>query len=329
MLKLAARALFGLAALVALLLASGLGYEAVSAGLDARRFDPPGRMVDVGGHRLNIVCMGEAQGPTVVIEAGSGVGAVGYAAVQERIAQFARVCSYDRAGFGWSEPTRAQRTFEAYARELDLLLAGAEEPGHYILVAHSWGGGVVRVFAREHPEKTAGLVLIETGDEELAFHPVAQAAFARAQEINRVAAVLHRFGVIRLVPALLGPYADAPDEVRARVLRPGTFASMAGYGEAIDAIPEERRRFGGLGTLGDLPLVVVVRGRADMGSDPAFEQVWRAANRRLAELSTNSTVIVAEQSGHMVHVEQPEVYVDAVRRLVAAVADGARLAAPE
>lgn len=96
--------LVGLVTAIALLLAAGYGYESVSEWHDARLFDPPGEMIDVGGHRLNIVCMGTGQGPTVVIEAGGGVGAVGYAAVQEQVARFARVCSYDRAGLGWSEP---------------------------------------------------------------------------------------------------------------------------------------------------------------------------------------------------------------------------------
>jgi pimeloyl-ACP methyl ester carboxylesterase len=217
MLKWFRRVLIGLVAVVALLLAAGYGYESISAWSDARRFDPPGAMVDVGGYRLNISCIGDALGPTVLIEAGGGVGAVGYVAVQEQIAQFARVCIYDRAGLGWSEPAPTPRTFDEMARELN----------------------------------------------------------------------------------------------------------------AYAAIPEEQRRPGGFGTLDDLPVAVVVRGRADMDGGVEFEQEWREAHRRLSELSSNSILIVAERSGHIVHVEEPDAYVNAVRRVVVAAREHSRIADAE
>jgi len=133
---------------------------------------------------------------------------------------------------------------------------------------------------------------------------------------------MHRFGIIRLVPGLLGPYANAPDEVKARLLRPGTFAAMAAEGDVIVTTPADQGwRDGGI-PVGDVPLVVVVRGRPDMGDDPEFERAWGEANRRIAEVSTNSMVIVAEQSGHMIHVDEPGVYVDAVRRVVTAAREG-------
>jgi pimeloyl-ACP methyl ester carboxylesterase len=325
MLKWLVRIVVGFVALIALLLATGYGYERVSAARDARRFDPPGQMVDVGGYRLNILCKGDAPGPTVVLEAGGSVGAVGYLAVQDEITRFARVCSYDRAGLGWSEPAPSPRSFEAHARELDALLEGALVPGPYVLVPHSWGGGVVREFVRAYRDKVAGLVLVETGDQELAFLPSAQASFARAAEINKVAAVLHRFGVIRLVPGLLGPYANASEEVRARLLRPGTFAAMVEQSEVIAMTPVDRGWIGSGMSVGDLPLVVVVRGRPDMGDDPEFERAWLEGNRRLRNVSTNSTVIVAHESGHLINIDAPDVYVDAVRRVLKAARGGTRV----
>lgn len=325
MLKWLVRIAVGIVAVIALLLATGYAYELLSAARDARRFDPPGEMVDVGGYRLNILCKGDGPRPTVVMEAGGGVGAIGYLAVQDEIARFARVCSYDRAGLGWSEPAPSPRSFDAYARELDALLEGALVPGPYVLVAHSWGGGVVREFVRDNRDKVAGLALIETGDQQLASLPSAQASFTRSLEINRVAAVLHRFGVIRLAPALLGPYANADDDVKARLLRPGTFAAMALEGEVIATTPADQGWSAGGTSVGDAPLVVVIRGRPDMGDDPDFERAWIEANRRLSEVSTNSTVIVAQQSGHMIHLDEPDVYVDAVRRVVIAVRDGSRV----
>jgi pimeloyl-ACP methyl ester carboxylesterase len=329
LLRILLRILFAFVAIVVVLLAAGYAYESTSEALDARRFGPPGEMIDIGGYRLNIVCKGDASGPTVVIEAGSGVGVVGYAAAQDAIATFARACSYDRAGLGWSEAAPSPRTFEEMARELNALLEGANIPGPYVLVAHSFGGFVARAFAHEYRSKTVGLALIETGNEELAFDPVAIEAFARSQQVNAVAAVLHRFGVVRLVPALQGPFANAPAEVKARILRPGIFRAIAREGAALAAIPGSRRHLGGLGTLDDLPLIVVVRGLPDFGDNTSFEESWRQGNRRLAELSTNSVVVVAEKSGHMVHVDQPEIYVDAVRRVVRAASDGSRVSEVE
>jgi pimeloyl-ACP methyl ester carboxylesterase len=325
MLKWLLRIVVGFVALIALLLATGYGYERVSAARDARRFDPPGQMVDVGGYRLNILCKGDAPGPTVVLEAGGSVGAVGYLAVQDEIARFARVCSYDRAGLGWSEPGPSPRSFKVHARELDALLGGAAIPGPYVLVPHSWGGGVVREFVRDYRHKVAGLVLVETGDQELAVLPSARASFARAEEINTVAAVLHRFGVIRLVPGLLGPYANASDEVKARLLRPGTFAAMVEQSAVIATTPVDQGWIGSGISVGDLPLAVVIRGRPDMGDDPEFERAWIDGNRRLSNVSTNSTVIVAQESGHLINTDAPDVYVDAVRRVVTAAKDGSRL----
>src|SRR5688572_23555298 len=118
MLKWLVRIVIGFVTVIALLLASGYAYEAISAARDARRFDPPGEMVDVGGYRLNTLCKGDAPGPSVVIEAG-GVGAIGYLAVQDEIARFARVCSYDRAGLGWSDSAAWPHSFAEHARELD------------------------------------------------------------------------------------------------------------------------------------------------------------------------------------------------------------------
>ena len=325
MLKWLVRIVVGFMAAIALLVASGYAYEAISAARDARRFDPPGEMVDVGGYRLNILCKGDAPAPSVVIEAGGGVGAIGYLAVQDEIARFARVCSYDRAGLGWSDAAAWPHSFAEHARELDALLEGADIPGPYVLVAHSWGGGVAREFARGNPEKVAGLALIETGDQALVALAPAREAFARAKEINSVAAVMHRFGIIRLVPGLLGPYANAPDEVKARLLRPGTFAAMAAEGDVIANTPVDQGWSDSGISLGDTPLVVVIRGRPDMGDDPEFERAWGEANRRIAEVSTNSMVIVAAQSGHMIHVDEPDVFVDAVRRVVATAREGSRV----
>jgi len=327
MVKWVLRVVLSLIGLILVLLAAGFAYEAWSEARDARIYGPPGQMVSVGDHKLHILCKGSGEGPVIVIEAGGGVGLVSYLGVQERIAGFARVCTYDRAGLGWSEPAKTPRTFDGMAGELATLLDRARIPGPYVLVAHSFGGLIVRAFARDYASRVAGLVLVETGDEVIAFDPSSAAAFARSKQQNEVADIIARFGIVRLVPALQGPFRDASPEIKAAILRPGIFKAMAREIEAYERIPVSQRRPGGFGALDDWPLVVVVRGHPDPGG-AEFEKAWQEAARRLAALSTNSMLIVAEQSGHSVESEQPELFVEAVRRAHSAVRDGTRISAP-
>ena len=129
---------------------------------------PPGRMVDLGGYRLHINCQGSSQAgsPTVVIDAASGEFSLHWAAVQHKVAEFTRVCTYDRAGMGWSDRSRKPYTAMRTVEELHTLLmqAGVEPP--YVLVGHSLGGLNVRLYAHEHPDQVAGLILVDPAHEE-------------------------------------------------------------------------------------------------------------------------------------------------------------------
>src|SRR5437588_7135201 len=124
----------------------------------------PGRLVDVGGHRLHLHCTG-AGSPVVVLESGFEEFSTDWALVQNPVAQFTRVCSYDRAGYAWSDPGPMPRTYAQINLELETALRRAGERGPFLLVAHSFGGGVVRNFALEHPAAVAGMVLEEVVGE--------------------------------------------------------------------------------------------------------------------------------------------------------------------
>ena len=149
------------AVLVGLLLL-GAGYESVAEAADARAYPPPGQLVDVGGHRLHLNCAGTGS-PTVVIDAGLGDWSASWSSwVQPEAARTTRVCTYDRAGMGYSEPGPLPRTAEHFAAELHTLLLRAGVPGPYVLVGHSAGGLPVRVFAHAYAADVAGVVLIES-----------------------------------------------------------------------------------------------------------------------------------------------------------------------
>jgi len=146
----------------ALLLAAGLGYAQTPAAPD-----PPGRMVDIGGRRLHLNCVGRGR-PTVVLEAGLGDSSLAWALVQPKLAADTRVCSYDRSGTAWSHEAGPQHGLAQAADDLDRLLRASAEAAPYLLVGHSWCGWVVTVYARSHLENVAGVVLV---DSSVGFDP--------------------------------------------------------------------------------------------------------------------------------------------------------------
>src|SRR5512133_732893 len=150
----------------------GVVWESTSEAADARAYPPPGQMVDVGGHRLHIDCTGTGS-PTVVIDAGLGDWSATWKSwVQPGVEKTTRVCTYDRAGMGYSEAGPLPRNAAQFAKELHTLLQRASIPGPYVLVGHSMGGLTVRVFAHDYATEVAGVVLIDSMSPGQATRPV-------------------------------------------------------------------------------------------------------------------------------------------------------------
>src|SRR5688572_9722843 len=128
---------------------------------------PPGRLIDLGGWRVHLHCTGDVRPsqPTVILEAGSGDFSVDWSLVQPDVARFARVCSYDRAGAGWSDLGPRPRTMHQLVSELHTLLEKAGERPPYVLVGHSFGGWLVRLYRTMYPADVAGMVLVEAGGD--------------------------------------------------------------------------------------------------------------------------------------------------------------------
>src|SRR5579864_4290397 len=159
-------------AFLLLLAVAGFLYENISEARD-RRFNPmEGRLVDVGGRKIHIDCTGEGS-PTVILDSGLGDSYLSWRKVQPEIANFAQVCSYDRAGLGYSEPSSQPRTSQVIATELHALLQAAHVPPPYILVGHSMGGYDVRVYANMFRNDVVGMVLVDSShpDQENRFPP--------------------------------------------------------------------------------------------------------------------------------------------------------------
>src|SRR3954451_15791966 len=163
------KGLAALVGLIAILALAGASYEAIAATGDARHYPPAGQLVDVGGFRLHIDCVGTGS-PTVVLDAGLGGSSLDWSLVQSELGRSTRVCAYDRAGMGWSDPGPQPRTPGQIARELHTLLTNAGIAGPYVLVGHSLAGKNVRLFALQHPDQVAGMVLVDARSEYVDDH---------------------------------------------------------------------------------------------------------------------------------------------------------------
>ncbi len=285
----------------ALLLLAGAIYESASEAAEAKAFPPPGQLVDVGGYRLHLNCTGEGS-PTVVIDAGLGDWSTSWGLVQPEVAKTTRVCTYDRAGMGWSEPGPRPRDAAHIAKELHTLLENANIPGPYLMVGHSFGGLPVQVFAHEHPAEVAGVVLIES------MYP-GQQTYATQSQMFSVASVLTRFGIVRLLARPLGLSADVPFAQAASDALSVRPKSLQAFADEIRGIPDSLAQAGAVPTFGELPLIVLSR-----GLDPDAD--WQAGQAQLSELSSNSQHLTAEKSDHGIQLQQPEAAVDAITSMI-------------
>lgn len=302
----------GALGLLAIVAAAGASYEAITSAGDTAAYPPPGRMVDVGGYKLHLDCRGEGS-PTVVMDAGLGSSSLDWSLVQPEIASTTQVCTYDRAGMGWSDAGAGPRTPGRLAEELHALLLHAGIPGPYVLVGHSLAGKNLRMFAAAHPADISGMVLVDARSE-LIDATDDQNAFATALE-ERAAqySLARRFGIARLFGAGL---IDLPLVRRALATQMVLFqTSPAAIAETTQEGLNRTADDEALATsrLGSMPLIVIAAG--DNMSSPD----WAAAQHAMAKLSTNGQLIVAEGSSHAIHLDQPGVIIDAVDRLIDAI----------
>jgi pimeloyl-ACP methyl ester carboxylesterase len=321
------RILLGLLALIVLLAASGAAYEAIMAVGDTKRYPPPGQMVDVGGHRLHLHCVGQGS-PTVVLDAGLGAFSLDWGAVQPQIATTTRVCAYDRAGLGWSEPGPRPRSPQQFADELYALLATSGVEGPYLLVAHSISGKTARLFASQHPNELSGMALIDARHESVDDHLTPEqvaAEDAHQQQFQDLIKWMARFGLVRLLwapawPSMLPGSENLSPESRTTIgvlqARPQQIENALAEGQGR---MESNSQLVAAPPLGDKPLVVLASGQS-IDNLP----FWKEAQQIMAGLSSNSRLIIAP-SGHAVHFEQPALVVESIRQVVDAARTGQQL----
>jgi pimeloyl-ACP methyl ester carboxylesterase len=318
------RILLGLLALIVLLAVSGGTYEAIMRAGDAKRYPPPGQLVDVGGYRLHLHCVGQGS-PTVVLDAGLGSFSLDWGAVQNQLSTSTRVCAYDRAGLGWSEPGPSPRNPEQFASELHVLLTNAGIKGPYVLVAHSISGKTARLFASQHPNEVAGMVLIDARHESVDEHLTPQQIAAEDTQQQRFQDMIRwtaRFGLVRLLwapawPRVLPGTQNLSAETRTAIgilqARPQQTETALAEGQGR---LESNTVLSSAAPLGDMPLVV-------LASSQNIDHLpfWKDAQQIMAGLSSNSRLVVAS-SGHSVHFEQPALVVESIRQVLDAARTG-------
>lgn len=306
---------------------------AFGAVQDARAlstYPAPGRMVSVNGHSLHLTCTGQGS-PTVVLEAGAGGSVLDWQEVQPEVAQFTRVCSYDRAGFGWSEVGPAPRDANRLVNELAVMLHRSGEQPPYVLVGSSFGGLLAQVYAYRYPESTAGLVLVDSvhPDSTERLPPEIARAQATTTAVLWPIEQAKRFGLFDLAAALgvVQPPAslDAlPPDVREQVLVVGyRLPYWRAFRAEAAAQPASLETGRAARPLPDVPLIVIARGQpgelgpgVPAGVSDAAETAWRTLQEELAALTPGGELIVAEESGHLIPVEQPQIVIDAIRQIV-------------
>ena len=249
-------------------------------------YNPESKLVDVGGHRLNIRCSGEGS-PAVVLGSGLASSNHDWGPVEERVSEFTQVCSYDRAGLGESDATEGVPTAQTASDSLHSLLSGAGIEGPVVLVGHSYGGLVAQLYAAQHPENTAALVLVDSLEQD---------NLVRAGEI-------------------LGEQAMAAF-LRATQANP----------EGVDVVAS-LYQVKSAANLGDLPLTVITAGVPglppfiDRGIRDQLAGSWLESQQDLVRLSTSGVHVIAEESGHCVQCDQPKLVADSILRDVARARD--------
>ena len=257
---------------------------------------------------MHLLCRGQGS-PAVILESGIPGASLGWTSVMEDIALFTRVCAYDRSGYGWSESGQEPRTISNITGELRDLLRTARVDPPYVPAGHSFGGLVVQLYASRFPDEVAGMVLVDSAHPDLA---------RRSGHLERMGGVALRLklmaplGIARLI---IDPPAGSPESRPSSVRKMekellattrsfrAMALEMAGLRESLSQAAEGRPQ------LGRKPLVVLTEGRRRM-------EFWHGMQEQFTELSDSSEWQVVDGAGHFIHQDQPDIVVDAVRRVV-------------
>ena len=324
----------GFAAILVLGLAAGAIYERIGEHRDAERLPRVGEAVNIGGRSLNIYCSGTGS-PSVILDSGGSAPGYSNMPLQRLISKETRTCWFDRAGLGWSDPSRLPQSSAAIAADLHALLQAAHNAPPFILVGQSFSGFNVRVFTRSYPREVAGIVLLDAvHEDQQQYEPRATLA-----PINRLPAIVRgvvcravplaaKLGLVRLLMSSSGPDRRVPSGFTPT--EAGLLYRLESQPKAIvvssecDTWEKSAVEARAAGNLGDVPLVVLTAGRAMTLGGPAadrdnraFHEIWlHQLQPKLAALSTRGKQVIVENSRHDIAGDMPTAAVEAIRQML-------------
>jgi pimeloyl-ACP methyl ester carboxylesterase len=324
---------------VAILLAGTLGAAepATQPNPAWEIYAQPHQLIDVGGRRLNLYCLGHGS-PTVILDGGLGDDVTEWRDVQDPIARQTRVCAYDRAGYGFSDPGPTPRTAAALDADLEALLHAADLRPPYVLVGASLAGLHVRLFADRHRSEVAGMVLVDPSFEhQVARYEAATPAYVPTAE-RQLATFKRCIEALRAgVPArdsqtykdcIGDPDPDLPNDVVAALaarVRPDTYVMILSEleefsGASSEEVDASRRSYG------DMPLIVLTAALAP-NADPdtiTRTRIWTAMHDRMAQLSSRGVNRIIPGATHHIQQSRPQAVIAAVNEVVTAAREGGR-----
>ncbi|KAA6464737.1 alpha/beta hydrolase [Acidobacteria bacterium AB60] len=306
---------------------------------------PPGKLVSLGGHKLHVHCTGRGV-PAVVVESGLGDFSFDWILVQEQVSRFTRICTYDRAGYAWSEPGPRPRTFDQLNLELHDALLKLGKRGPYVLVGHSYGGPVARNFALTYPHLVAGLVFVDSAFEGERI-PIGGGKTLRLGDGAKGVAIPSPRETVTEPDRPTMRAEDLPPEVKSldpmfKALPPaeqklqvwaqqlpGVYGAEGSETEWSADYFTRWLAKSQAGALGKIPVVVLTRAESGYGNDleiPAaqLDKERKDGQARLALLSSNHRQIIVH-SGHNMNLEAPADVTAAIREDVEAIRNKSNL----
>jgi pimeloyl-ACP methyl ester carboxylesterase len=323
-----------LAIVLVLAILTGVIFERIGRHRDKQRLTRIGQAVDIGGRSLNIDCAGSGS-PTVILDTGASAPGYSNMPLQKLFSRETRTCWFDRAGLGWSDPSPVPQTSSAIAADLHQLLHAANIAPPYILVGQSFSGFNVRLFTKAYPNEVAGIVLLDSVQEDQqqyeprsTMSPVNRLPASVRAVLCRAVPLAADVGLIRLVTSLSGPDPRVPPgftQSQADVLhglesQPKAIVASSGC-RAWEKSADEARA---AGTLGNVPLLVLTAGQPLTTGDPAqdrelqeFHDIWvHKLQPRLVALSTRGKQIIVANSSHDIAGDMPSAAAEAIRQLL-------------
>jgi pimeloyl-ACP methyl ester carboxylesterase len=332
--------LYSFLAVFALVIAMGVAYQRVGARRDCRRYAKEGRWIDIGDRRRLYLVEKGSGNSTVLFEAGIAATNLNWFHIQEMVSHFALTASYDRSGLGWSSPCRTARTPANIVGELHELLQEAGIKPPYILVGHSFGGLVMRRFALDYPEEVTSVVLVDPMrcEEWPPMNPKKQCELDRGIKLSRFAIPIAHLGIARLAVTslflrsgrvaqrLAGAAGDGGQHVLKRVKdevgkmprevwpvvaahwsNPSYYTGMCSH---IEAVPDTVREMQNAEPIREIPVLVLTPGKSTPLSDDRLDRIGNSVEQ-----------VIAAASAHWIHLDQPDLVIDSIRKMVMADAE--------